>query len=247
MRTSDTQGTEKIEMSKGSLLIVVGILLLTESQASGEVLVGIKGGVGISNFGLGANIQDRIRIYHDGNFDLNVAPFSRHGFQGGLFSNIPLNSFLSLQPEILYSEKGAGGDPYTNDQWKLNYLEAVVLVKCDLAHTGSNSFFIIGGVENDFKLSSKFTTENVNTGEEFVYEIGNVKSTDFGTVIGAGVSHQFNKIVLSLEGRYVFGMKSLVDTDIIYSDLQDTFYLANEDEPARNRSLKILVGLAFRI
>lgn len=227
-----------------SAIIVIMILAGCASPSLSQVFIGLKAGPGYSNFGL--NPTGGIRIYYEGFFNDEPALFTRHGFVGGAFILFCLRPHLSLQTEILYAKKGSGGGLGPRTEWMLDYLEIPVLIRADVSVARSTSFFILGGFESDVNINSKYRIYN-SAGKSFDFNIGNVKTFDWGAVAGGGISHLFKKVILSLELRYVFGLNSLVDSGTTFTDSSDTIYLANPGLEARNRQLTIFGSVAIEI
>lgn len=103
-------------------MALLGLIGFTTAQAqSTDASFGIKGGANFSN------------LYVDDVDDNNVLA----GFNLGVFVNMPLNEAVSIQPEFLYSQKGAKL-AYDNAlatgeaKFRLNYLEVPVLLKLNL-------------------------------------------------------------------------------------------------------------------
>lgn len=128
----------------------------------------------------------------------------RAGFMIGAYLNYPLkDSPLSIQPELIYTQKGWNDD--LAGSVRLGYIEIPVLLKFD------------------FELKSNFTPQvyfgpylGINITADAYKFIGpgsfkdRVNNTDFGVVVGAGAHIQrFN---LSL--RYSVGLTPVFENDI---------------------------------
>ena len=75
--------------------IVVALLISINVQIQGQIRFGLKGGMNMSKFDMTAT-------------EGVVIDFSsRFAFHAGGVVEIPLNGFFSLQPEMLFSSKGA--------------------------------------------------------------------------------------------------------------------------------------------
>ena len=227
-----------------SAIIGIIILIVSASPSLSQVYIGLKAGSGYSNFGL--HPTERIRIYYEGFFNDEPVSFTRHSFVGGAFILFRLRPHLSLQTEVLYAKKGSGGGLGPRTEWMLDYLEIPLLIRADVSIAHSTSFFILGGFESDININSKYRIYN-SGGESFDFNIGNVKPLDWGAVAGSGISYLFKKVMLSLEMRYTFGLNSLVDAEIEFTDSSNRIYLANPDLKAHNRQLTILGSLAIEI
>ena len=114
------------------------------------------------------------------------------GLSGGLFVHLPLSSPFSVQPELLYSMKGAQNPASYNDAttW-LSYIDVPVAFRA----ATSQGFFVEAGPQ----LGILLTAKSDETGEKI-----NVKSkyrpVDLGFVLGVG--YQPRKGGLGIGGRY---------------------------------------------
>jgi hypothetical protein len=230
-------------LKRKSVMISLIILSCAKSTFS-QVNIGVIAGQGYSNFGL--RNYENIRIYYDGFFNFEPAQFTRHGFKGGFFVNFPLWQSFHLQAEILYSERGSGGSTGPRTEWLLNYVEVPILVKSKLSLASTSSIFVLGGIETDFNVNSKYRIFNPS-GDSFDYKIGNVNAIDLGVVLGGGLSQKLSKYVFSLEVRYIFGLSTLLDSGVEFTDAPDTLYLADTELNARNRQIAILANIAIEI
>lgn len=208
-----------------ALLLLAGPAL---AQSSGARL-GIKAGINISTLA-GEDVDDAN---------------SRTGLMLGGFAEAPLSSTVSLQPELLYTRKGAetsfeGG----NAAFKLDYLQLPVLFRVNIPTGGASSLrfqasdggtvsvrpHLYAGPSLAFKLSCGLSgseggvTVNVDC-EEFD---ANVSDTDFSLVIGGGVSI----------GDFAAGVRY----DLGLSNI------APENETAvRNRTFSVYAAYGFRL
>lgn len=100
----------------------------------GKVAAGFKAGANLSTFRTPVSYTD---------FD---PTWTKLGFAGGLFVEIPLLKAVSLQPEFLYS--ALGSDVYTaqgNERHRFNYFSVPLLAKVRFA----KSWHLLGGVQGD--------------------------------------------------------------------------------------------------
>lgn len=152
--------------------LLFGCLAGATAQSNfGEFKWGLKGGV---NFAGVNNITDGIEIDK-----------GRLGFVGGAFCKIPLKSFLSIRPELLFHMKGSTLDVpsdvaglYDEFRFGLNYLEVPLSFDFDLP------FFIDfhAGVQGAFLISQslKFNGTKSSSSEDF-------NKTEFGWHLGSGI------------------------------------------------------------
>jgi len=137
-------------------IILIAILLLMFSTAvfaQGITAKGVKGGLNIATL-TGDDIDDAD---------------SKMGFAFGVFITYEINEMLSLQPEVLFTMKGAKfKDEYTEVEddyeyyekyegsWNLDYLEIPVLVKINIPMEGNIKPNVFLGPALGFNLSATY-------------------------------------------------------------------------------------------
>jgi hypothetical protein len=138
------------------------------------------------------------------------------GFCAGGFINVGLSDVISLQPEVLYIQKGArwtGNNPYFGTieaKVSFDYLEIPVLVRLCWPTTGKTApYFCAGGyyasnlsATGTVRLMGLFTKE----------EIEGIKSSDYGLVFGAGLEFLLGQGKLLADVRYALGLTTVDDT-----------------------------------
>lgn len=189
---------------------------------------GLKGGVNLASFhGRGEVDTGEVRL----------APVRRTGLAGGAFLAIAAGQSLLVQPEVLFTQKGAryarGGDQLT---YEVDYLEVPLLLKRRLGG-GSVRGALFAGPAAGFALASKVVGRS-GDGEEVSGDTSDqVRSVDWGLAFGGGVDIAAGGGTLTLEGRYTLGLSPL----------------AREPEPDETRSsfdpkngvVSLLLGFAF--
>ncbi len=151
---------------------------------------GVKGGLNISN------------LYADDVDDRNA----KAGFQLGFFAKAPITKNFSIQPELLYSQKGAQlqyDNAFTSGKasFNLHYLEMPVLGVFNLGR----NFNVHGGVYISYLLGADVVNKASNEGFNFEDELKkeNFESIDYGLVGGVGLDGR--KIGVGV--RYNYGLK----------------------------------------
>jgi len=195
--------------------LAAGALVVT-AQAQ-EKTAGLVAGVGISNMS-GDDLSDGTK--------------SRVGFTGGLFVAIPVGGGnVAIEPEVLYSSKGAKYDnaDFTGS-YVFDYIEVPVLFKW-VAQPGGKGLYIMAGPAVNFNISCKDKgTDNVFN-EDY-----DEKCSDYGasanTVISGVVGLGYTTGRVGIEGRYDFDFG-----DALKDDATDTNY------DAKNKVWQILVRL----
>ena len=154
-----------------------------QSYAQG-VRFGIKGGANLSNL--------------SGKLDNNSLYKNKFGYVGGLLANVSIlpDNFLSIQPEVLYSQKGYKYADNTitvaNQQYKYegkstyNYIDVPVLLKLN-----AGGIFFEAGPQYSYLLNVRNKAKQSINGADFVdYQadrnLDNVHRSEFGYVAGLG-------------------------------------------------------------
>lgn len=156
------------------LFTFLTIISLPKSQAQ----VGFKGSMNIATL-----------------YDSDVETDSRIGLSAGIFTSLDIpNSPVSIQPELLYSQKGAketgtfNGDEYTVTT-KLDYIELPVLAKFRFVNTEPMTPHVYFGPYLGYNLNAKAEVEG-NGGSIGGNIEDSINDIDFGMVVGAGLEIQ---------------------------------------------------------
>lgn len=142
---------------------------LTGAAQAQSARFGIKAGASLTNFtGKGADRADY-----------------KFGFNGGFLANFGLNDIVSIQPEILYSMKGAKGSDslYGSNVTAtatLKYIDVPVLV-----HINAGGLFFELGPQVGFLASA--TAKAEANGQSYSEDVkSQLKTVDFGYAAGLG-------------------------------------------------------------
>ncbi len=172
-------------------ILVLGFNFKSQAQVSDDLTpeFGIKGGVNFSN------------MYTDDVDDENVLT----SFNAGFYSVFPINDFIAIQPELLYSRKGAElvyNNAFADGtaKFKLDYIELPVLLKLNL----TENFNVHVGPYAAYLVNAKVTNETENGTFDFEdnYDTNDFQKFDAG--ISAGVGFNFNPINVGV--RYNYGL-----------------------------------------
>ncbi|HJR99415.1 MAG TPA: porin family protein [Flavobacterium sp.] len=177
-------------------LIITGMICLsfinfTQAQTESPS-IGIKGGVNFTN------------LYTEDVDDNNILT----SFNAGIYTNFPIASSVSIQPEFIYSRKGSelvydNAFASGTTKIKLNYLEMPVLVKLNLTpnfnvHFGPYVAYLIDGKATNESDGGSFDfEENIDTDD--------LNRWDYG--LSAGVGFDFNSASIGL--RYNYGLQTI--------------------------------------
>lgn len=183
----------------GLVFAIMFIPLFVQAQMD-DSRIGLKGGLNASNF------------YSNEVGDQNV----RLGFHVGLFTELAVGEFFSIQPELLLSTKGnratygqddgvldlvgAEGEVKTN----LTYIDIPVLAKITLGeilniHVGPYASYLIGA-------STSTEGDLANDSEEL--DRDNFKSWDYGLAAGIGLDLE----AVTIGARYNLGLVNIAES-----------------------------------
>ena len=180
-------------------IVLMFTLCSSSVFAGGLTGKGLKGGL---NF---ANLRgDGVENLGFGTLD------SKMGLCAGGFIEWGINDMFAIQPEVLFAMKGAKKEVEVQGgtlkvTLNVNYLEIPVLVRLSMPNQRSvvpNLFF---GPYVAIKLSGKLKVElGDQSAEEDISE--DIKTTDFGVVVGAGVDFALGSREFTVEARYTLGL-----------------------------------------
>lgn len=150
---------------------------------------GVKGGFNMSN------------LYQSEADDNNVL----YGFNAGVYATLPISDFIAIQPEILFTTKGAELDYNNafasgNAKFKLNYIEVPLLVRVNI----TKNFNVHAGGYASYLVSSKVTGDG---DFNFDQEVDTDDLNKFDAGLAAGVGVDFNPISIGL--RYNYGLTTV--------------------------------------
>ncbi|TXD49967.1 porin family protein [Polaribacter sp. IC073] len=186
-------------------LIITSVVSLSAQDRKNKATAGIKGGYNLSSV----------------SFDGTSETSKLHGFHVGIYGESYIGKYLSIQPEILYSQQGYKivDDSGTYTQ-KLDYINIPLMLKLYPV----KSFFLEAGPQIGFSIAHKETFDSgfilYDTSEEF-----EPNNFDWGVNLGAGFKSDAG---VSLGARYHIGQSDIYD----------------EDKP-KNRVWQIYLGFEF--
>jgi hypothetical protein len=192
----------KKNLGKALVIGTFAAMLVLPQIAAADIRFGIKAGANVANV--------------NGDFGTALEDWkSTVGFCGGIFLELNLGRVLTIQPEVLYTMKGAdtGAGKLTFD-----YLEIPILLKLRIP-TGSVHPFVFAGPAFGFTL--KAVIDGV--------KISDMPSADYSAVLGGGL--QLGRSI-HIDARYTMGLQKLAIPDLETIDL-------------KNGVLSATIGLAF--
>lgn len=162
------------------LIAIIVLAFMTVGSANAqEITFGVKGGLNV--YTLDSN----------NNSDLG----SKIGVNFGVLGHTHLNELFALQPEIIYSQKGAkSGDT----SLKLDYINVPVLVQ----YMFDNGFRMQAGPQLGFMMNAEAINNNSTVNLE-----ENYKSVDLGLSIGG--SYLSSTSGFGIDARYNHGLSDI--------------------------------------
>jgi hypothetical protein len=177
------------------LLAVFLALTIFPLNSRAGIQFGIRGGGNASNL-TGADIQN-----------LGATIKYKVGLVGGVFFAINIGKIITIEPEFLYTMKGAQEqDPATGYTEKLfgDYLEIPLLLKLRIPTPGIQPA-IFAGPAVGFKLKEKL---QIN-GQDVPLQEKILENNDYGAIFGAGLD--FGRHFM-IDVRYSLGLKKVLTT-----------------------------------
>ncbi|GAB2544575.1 porin family protein [Spirosoma aerophilum] len=178
-------------------VLVTGSFLFnsTDASAQGRTRIGVKGGLNASS------------LYYDSQGVTNKN--ERIGFHVGVFAQAPLGEFFAIQPELLYTTKGASADYNTfgfsgKNTFKLNYAELPVLATFKLGQAVE----LQAGPYVSYLLNS-----NVNSNGDFGSGAAAISRDNFNKVdygVAGGLNIYFGKAFVG--ARYAQGLQQIANS-----------------------------------
>ncbi|AIZ63072.1 hypothetical protein PK28_04050 [Hymenobacter sp. DG25B] len=170
-------------MKKTTILLASLLAAATFSSQDAKaqgVRLGIKGGVNYSNLSGDLVNEDRFE--------------SKFGGHGGIMANFSVtdDGFFSIQPEVLYSQKGfknadkeIAGTKFEGSR-TYNYIDVPVLLKIN-----ADGFFFEAGPQYSYLLKIKDETKSTRNGttlykREDTENLNNVNRSEIGYAAGLG-------------------------------------------------------------
>ncbi|MFH1352755.1 MAG: porin family protein [bacterium] len=192
-----------------AVLFVAGISSVARAQ---NLSFGVKAGLNFAN--LSPDPAGEYWEGYYGGYPCSDSYAYAYKITGGIalggFAVYKVNDNLSIQPELLYTQKGAKvewTDTFKYEDWmyqytetysgecdvELNYIEIPVLVKYSISPGGDIRPFVFGGPALGILMGAKADSEDIKS---------DCKSTELSIVLGGGVDYG----IYSVDLRYSMGM-----------------------------------------
>lgn len=167
-----------------------------------------------------------------------VEPSNRSGFTVGAFARLGIAPSFAIQPEVLYSQKGADyeeqGATITFD---LGYVDVPVLAVFSPPAGGAMAFrpVLMAGPVLSFRTGCEVTgqMEGVSATVDCNDFGAELKGTDIGLLFGGGAGMGLGPGMLHVDARYGMGLTSVDDS----GDAADM----------KNRLISLTVGYSFHL
>lgn len=184
-------------MKKALALLVVSFLLIGSSYSQVKVSGGVLGGVNLANLNFSPEPTGQ-------SFD-NLT-----GFGVGGVLNFDFSGGFCIKAEPMYLQAGSKTTMSGVDvKLKVNYISIPILFMY-VIQTAENQImpYFFAGPSLGLKTGAKITGENSSASVD-VDVSDQVKSTDLGAVLGAGINIPAGMNTIFLEGRYSLGLTDI--------------------------------------
>ena len=204
------------------IALVIGIVPVC---AQPSLSLGFQGGINLANAKITPDLSTKTRT----------------GFMGGAVLKIAFSDMFSVQPEVMYVQKGAKysdvmnipgyGDVAFDATFMFDYIEVPVLLKATFGSTGFRPF-LYAGPNIGFKMSSELKLEAMGQSETQDLK-DETESIDFAVDFGAGAELKFAEMTTVFATvRYSLGL-----TDII----------KDPDVTGKSNGIQIMVGAMWEL
>jgi hypothetical protein len=167
---------------------------------------------------------------------------------GGIVG-IAVNEYVSLQLEPMYVRKGGiyTRSPAPGMSITSNQIDVPLLVKAGIGEKVRP--YIMGGVFVSFVLDASIELDMAGrTWEGDLTQV--LKSTEYGVLLGAGISFPIWKGVTFIEGRYALGLSNLNEGGTINISSGSLVLEGPQTDPGdviKTKGLQIMVGFQLPI
>ena len=182
-------------------ILIFLIFILFPGIVFSQISIGLKTGLNLS-----------YAKYSDKDADVLVKPYRKlkPGFVSGIVLNSKLNKVLSVQTEVLYSQKGLKFEqlPYNKIVNTMNYIELPISGHYNFSARKDASFNFYIGAYAAYWIDGKFKKDDLTSGEKFVdtvdFDNPEYKFNRLDAGILAGIVYKVKKTSFFL--RYTHSM-----------------------------------------
>lgn len=208
-------------------LIAISTLALASGLAAAPLalaqqnMVGLKAGAVISD--LSASQEQELE-----------GTKSKTGLGFGAFLQVEVANAVSVQPEVLFLNKGVEGDGESGEL-ELSYIQVPILVQYHLSTGSGLAPRVYLGPTIAFETGCEISGFDEGSEVEADCELVDVdtKSADFGLVFGAGADANVGRFVVTGDARYDLGVTNLDDS--------------GADGSVKNRAWEFFLGVGLPI
>jgi opacity protein-like surface antigen len=224
-------------LKKVQLITAITLAFLTAGSPAfaGKTSIGIKAGINFSNaYGTPEGWDESIDW--------------KSGITGGAFLNYAFNDNFSIQPELLYTQKGFGSalldetDIIEVDLTvSLDYFELPVLAKYSFSPGKSFRPVLFAGPSFAYCSGSELSVSSWIFSADIDFS-SMTHTTDFGLVLGGGFDYALSNGTLVLDARFTWGF-----TNVILSgdfEIDGSTETIDEDD-FKNYGISFMLGYVF--
>jgi hypothetical protein len=211
-----------------ALLFVVGLGFTSMAQT---ISVGPRLGVNFATQKVSGSDEDFADEWND-------QVKSNGGLQVGAVVNVMVNDLFSVQPELLFVQKGFKfEEDELSIKGKYNYLEVPVLAKLSFG-TGNVQGFVTAGPTLGYWMSGKDIAEFDGDSDESDVDFGDDEDgienrAELGANIGVGLAYKLGTGALNFDVRYGAGFSSVYESE------------GDDDAKLKNSGVSISVAYLF--
>lgn len=202
------------------------LLSLTTTPALAGINFGLKGGISL------ANIKSVPETFEGYKWE------TKQGLAGGAFLEIGLPGPFSLQPEVLYVQKGSKISATIEDisftlKANIDYIEIPLLLKYNLISAGPIVPSIYAGPFVGFNTKAEFVMTAAGYPESREDIKDDIKNTEFGVAFGVGLTNKLGIVKITLDARYDLGLSNIIEPTV------------EEPSSIKTRTWLFMVGISF--
>jgi hypothetical protein len=219
------------------ILLISLVMLLAVSVSFAQF--GIKGGINLGTAGGDDKAINPAMFNPLLNGFPSIQPTTRMGLTGGISYKVGLILGLSIQPEVLYTQKGAIYEmSYSGISGKgtikVDYIDIPIVARYAPLPIPFVHPYIEAGVIYSTLLAAKFKAEDPTESSESDIK-DHLTKNDFSILLGIGVE----VFMIDINARYVMGQTKL------FNDDDPTTSFNESDLKMYNRAFVITAGLRF--
>ena len=175
------------------ILLTIITIFAINAVASAQMRFGIKGGLNLANESISSSALG----------GLSLSPSMRIGFHAGLVMDSPITESISIQPNLLFSQKGFKLSANGNDiSTTFNYIELPI----NFLYHASESFSVGAGPYLGYALSGTVSSGSQNTNVTF--GSGEARRLDYGLNLTAGYEVSPGLVI---SANYSLGLANISD------------------------------------